>query len=283
MRYLAVVALLCACVALFACSSGPRPPQAGTPAFYWSEANTNYRAGDYVTANDKLERILRHENEYAARAQPWALVLSSGIVQGLTKASDAWVAGGKAHPTHPIGFNRHTSEARTLANATALRNVDIFRSFVEKYKDPQVTLAFEYPPASPPQPPELDKIAKGTLLSEAESEAFHRAMVQRGVVYALARVAGAPDEPGKVQEMFKSQAVQVPRDVFLFGMAQLLFEQAQLYDRKHIADPRRAGLLFGEAVAAVSAMSTDKQGEKKAKDLLQKIQRAQKELPGAVT
>jgi len=39
MRYLAVVALLSACLALIGCSMGPAPPQPGTPAFSWAEAD----------------------------------------------------------------------------------------------------------------------------------------------------------------------------------------------------------------------------------------------------
>ncbi len=30
------------------CSSGPQPPQPGTPAFYWAAANQTYRAGDFL-------------------------------------------------------------------------------------------------------------------------------------------------------------------------------------------------------------------------------------------
>src|ERR1039458_6210743 len=29
------------------CSSGPQPPQPGTPAFFWAATNETYRAGDY--------------------------------------------------------------------------------------------------------------------------------------------------------------------------------------------------------------------------------------------
>jgi hypothetical protein len=277
MRCLAVVALLCACLALLACSSGPAPPQPGTPKYFWSAAKTAHHTGDYAVANHNLDALMESKNEFNTRAEAWALALNTGIVHGLAELSDAYDAGVKGNPEHPLALYRRASQSRKLANDAAMRSVEVFRRFIQT-QDPQIALAFEYP-ASPPPPPDLDKTKKGTVISDAEADALQRTMMQRGVIYALSRLAGAPDQPAKVEEMFRAGDVQVPREKFLFGMAQLFTEQAQLYDRKHIADPRRAGMMLVHATNALQDVPEDKQ----VKELRDKIKRLQKDLPVNVT
>lgn len=279
MRYLAVVVLLSACLALIACSMGPAPPQPGTPAFSWAEAQTAYRAGDYAKATDNLNNLLRHDNELTAKAQPWALVLSSGIANGLMELSDAYKAGGIENRDHPVSMRRQANDSLRDANSVALSGVEIFRSFVQKNKEPQILLAFEYPPVNPSEPAALGRVMKGNVLNSTDTDTLKQAMMQRGVFSALARVVGEPDDSLKVQEMFKAGTVQVPRERFLFGMAQLLYDQAQLYNRKHIDDARRASLFCTEATHALKGLPEDKP----VKELLQKIQHMQKALPPDVT
>ena len=51
------------------CSSGPQPPQPGTPAFFWAAAKETYRAGDFLKTSENLQRILATDNEFSARAR----------------------------------------------------------------------------------------------------------------------------------------------------------------------------------------------------------------------
>ena len=279
MRYLAVVALLGACLVPVACSSGPAPARPGTPGFYWAAAKTNYHLGDYLKVHDNLNSLLRHENEFTLKAQPWALVLGSGLVHGLMELSDAYEEGGKENPSHPVGFHRHSSQCRSVANSAALSSIDVFKSFVIQHKEPQIELVFEYPSGSPLEPPQLSKVANGGLPSDEDADVLFREMLHRGVIYALAHVAGVPDDPARVQEMFKGTAVQVPREKFLFGMAEIFTEHATLYDRKHIDDARRSSLFYNQASEVLKGLPQDKP----VKDLLDKIKRMQKTLPPMAT
>src|SRR5258708_18548260 len=70
---LSIVGLLAAATS---CSSGPQPPQPGTPPFYWAAANETYRAGDVLKTDENLQRILATENEFSARARAWDAVIS---------------------------------------------------------------------------------------------------------------------------------------------------------------------------------------------------------------
>jgi len=275
MRYLAVAVLLSACMALIACSMGPAPPRPGSPAFLWAEAKTAFHAGDCAKANENLNNLLAHDNEFTAKAQPWALVVSSGIANGMMELADAYKEGRLTNPDHPVALVRLANDAFRDANSAALPGVEIFRSFVQKNKDPQILLAFEYPPVNASEPAALSRVTKGNLLNSTDADALRQAMMQRGVVSALARVVGEPEDSLKVPEMFKAGTVQVPRERFLFGMAELLYDQAQLYDRKHINDPRRANIFCTEATNALKGLPEDKP----LKELLQKIQRLQKTMP----
>jgi len=266
-------------LALIGCSMGPASPEPGTPAFSWNEAKTAYHAGDCAKANDNLNNLLQHDNEFTAKAQPWALVLSSGIATGMMELSDAYKAGGIKNPDHPVALVRLASDSLRDANSAALPGVETFRKFVQKNKDPQILLAFEYPPVNPSEPAALRSVTKGNMLNSADVDALKQAMMQRGVAAAVARVVGEPEDSLKVPDMFKTQPVLVPRERFLFGMAQLLYDQAQLYDKKHINDPRRANLFCTEAANALKGLPEDKP----VKELLQKIQRLQKSMPPDVT
>ena len=62
---LSIVGLLAAGTS---CSSGPQPPQPGSPAFFWAAAKETYRAGDFLKTSENLQRILVTDNEYTARA-----------------------------------------------------------------------------------------------------------------------------------------------------------------------------------------------------------------------
>ncbi len=275
MRYLAVVAAACVCLTLISCSAGPSAPQPGTPAFYWGAAQSTYRLGEYLKTNDTLNSLLRHESEFTAKAQPWSLVLSSGSIHGLMELADAYDKGGQENKTNLALLHRQALALRTLANTTALSQAELFHSFRVHGKEAQVELAFVYPPVSPPEPTALQRVTKGTPLAAGDAEELQNMMVQRGVVFIVSRVVGAPDDPNKAQEIFKKGNVQVPREQFLKAMAESLFDQAELYDRKHINDPRKASIFCNEAQAALQALPQDKD----VKDLLQRIQKMQKTLP----
>jgi len=279
MRCLAVIVLFSACLALIACSVGSAPPQPGTPAFSWNEAKTAFHVGDTQKAFDNLDNLLRKDNEYTAKAQPWALVVSTGISHGMLELTDAYKAGVKANPDHPVSMYRQVNDCLRIANSAALPGADVFRKFIATNKDPQITLAFEYPPSNPAEPAGLRVVTKGGVLNSTEADTLQHTMMQRGVVYAVGYVVGQPDDSTKAEALFKTAPVQVPRERFLFGMAQMLYDEAQLYDKKHIDDPRRVNLFCDEATDALKGLPEDKP----VKELLFKIRHLQAITPPLTT
>src|ERR1700722_11803677 len=124
-RKMAVLALLSANLILFSCSSNDAP-QPGTPAFYWSAAKETYAAGDYQKTVEHLGNILSTQNDYVARAQPWMLVLTSGMAQGYMDLASAYDAGAHANRTQTANFRRQLNTCRGAANTLALQFADTF-------------------------------------------------------------------------------------------------------------------------------------------------------------
>src|ERR1041384_1171076 len=69
------------CLIAAGCSSGPQPPQPGTPAFLWSAAKTTYRSGDFLKANESLSQLANSDSEFAAKSQPWSIMISAGMAR----------------------------------------------------------------------------------------------------------------------------------------------------------------------------------------------------------
>ena len=62
-----VFTIVGACLIAAGCNSGPQPPQAGTPAFYWSAAKSTFAAGDYLKAADNLSQLAGSNSEFTLR------------------------------------------------------------------------------------------------------------------------------------------------------------------------------------------------------------------------
>jgi hypothetical protein len=240
-RSLAAVVLVCACI-LGSCTRAPAPVRPGTPAFFWAAAEAAWRAGDYVKTNDNLSQLVTGDNEYAARARVWQLVLASGLVQGYGDLADAYQAGSRYNRTDAAGFREQVRVARAAAAQLSLQCGETFRSFLDADKSTSIVFAFAYPTATLTPPP-LGKLNKGILLKGAEAETLQTAMLQRGVGQAASRVASA--------ETFGQG---VPRAQFLTAVAAALYEQSKLFGPKKLDQPQRLQALCGLAQEALRAV-----------------------------
>lgn len=255
------------------CSSGgPKPPQPGTPAFYWAAAKETYRNGDFVKTNDNLAQITKTDNEFTARARLWEIVTSSGMAQAYMELADVYDAGAKARRENPTPFRREASRLRTAASSAALQFAESFHALQAANKDPKLALEFDFPSGNAAQPVELKKISSGIVLQESEAELVTKAMAQRGVLRAASRAVGAPDDPPKAAEIYKPGKAEVATDVFRVQMATMLHDEAQLFGPTKLDQPQRVKLLCDEAVEALKAVPASKQ----TKELMTKIQATMK-------
>jgi len=268
-RSVALWALVAVNLILFSCS-GSNAPQPGTPAFYWAAAKETYAAADYQKTLEHLGNILSGQNEYVARAQPWMLVLASGMAQGYMDLAEAFDAGSHASRTKATDFHRQVNTYRGAANTLALQFADTFAKF--QSKDEYVTLAFAYPTGSPTEVVLLNKVAGGAWLPDAEIETAQKRAIERAVLLATCGAAGAKNDPAKAQDLLKTGEAKVPRAAFVGAMAAALFEESQLYGRNKLDQPDKMKIFCSRAQEALKMVPASKESE----DLDKKIQVALK-------
>jgi hypothetical protein len=269
-RSTTVLALLSANLILFSCSSGSDAPQPGTPAFYWSAAKETYAAGDYQKTIENLGNILSSQNDYVARAQPWMLILTSGMAHGYMDLADAFEAGGHANQAQSTAFHRLVNEYRGSANRLSLQFAETFGNF--QSKDDYVTLAFPFPTGSPTEVALLTRVSNGAMPLATDVETAQKHTIERDVLLATCRAAGAEGDPAKAQDLLKSGAAKVSRATFVQAMATALYEQSQLYSHNKMDDPDKMKIFCSRAQDALKLLPASKETD----DLNKKIQSALK-------
>jgi hypothetical protein len=270
-RSACLAAVLSVFLLSLSCSSGPKAPEKGTPGFYWLAAREAYAAGDYAKTIAHLDNIAATDNEYTARAVPWSMVLTSGMAAGYMELADDYAIGARTNKSDPSGFRRMVSDSRGAANRLALQFAESF-SKLEKLKDGPITLAFVFPKGSGGQVALLNKVTNGIVLAPADTEIVQKRTQERGVVLAVCRAAGAPDDAAKTADLMKSGDLQVPRDVFRLAMTKALYEESQLYAGDKLDEPQKMAILCQRAQEALKAFPDNKD----TKDLSAKIAKAMK-------
>lgn len=270
-RSVAFCALLSGLLWCVSCSSGPAAPEKGTPGFYWQAARETYAAGDYAKTLEHLDNLVATDNEFTARALPWSLALTSGMAAGYMELADDYAIGARVNKSDPSGFRRTVSGARGNANRLALQFAENFGKF-QQLKDGPVTLAFAFPKGSGGQVALLTKVTSGMVLPAADTDMVQKRTLERGVVLAVCRAAGAPDDLGKTEEILKTGEAQVPRNTFLLAMTQALYQESQLYAPDKLDEPQKMTILSQRAEQALQGLPESKE----TKELAAKLDKAKK-------
>ena len=234
--------VICWFAVLISCSSGPAAPEKGTPAFYWQAAKETFAAGDNMKTLEHLDKIMADDNEYAAKALPWSLVLSSGMATGYAELADHYEIGARVNKSDPSAFRRPMGEYRGYANRLALQFADKLTKFGQ-LKGDTVAMAFGLPKGSAGPAPQLVKVTNGIALAPAEAEAAAKHTLERDVLLAACRAAGAPDDAAKGEAILKDPEAKVARATFAMSMAQSLYDFSQLYGPRKLDDPEKMRIL----------------------------------------
>jgi len=261
---------------LISCATGPRPPQKGTPAFYWEAANETYAAGDYRRTNDHLEQISKPGSEYASRALPWRLVLAAGLAQGYSELASSFQAGGRVNKTNPTPFRRQADEFFTRANRFSLQFAEAYLAFEKQSKDPAIMLVFTFPRGTAARAVPLANVESGIMVSETDILNAESQMVQRGVLLAACRAAGAEEDPAKAQAAYGASEAKVPRETFIYAMAKTLHELSELYGPYKLYQPNRIELFCNEALEALKTIPETKETKELAKKIETSLKEAKK-------
>lgn len=272
------------CVFTVACSSGSgggttatSSIKPGTPEYLWAAAGQTFKNGEFDKTIVNLSKLDANE-KFAARSQPWHMILAAGMSQGYAELAENYQTGGRANQSATAGFSRLTSQCQSGANSATLDFVEVLHKFMAENKDPEILLAFAAPSGSAAELPEIGKITKGILPGEAEAASIQKAMLRRGVLLNTSAAMGDKDEVAKALEAFKQGDVKIPREMFLRSLAKISYDRAQIYMPKKLDQPKRLQVLYTEALAALSAVpeqtKADKDLVKKIKDDLKKYRLA---------
>ena len=81
LRVISILTLILVLGALSACSSGPTPPEKGSPAWLWSAAKETFGSGDWVKSSEHLGKLTSGTSEFDEKARPMELlVLDLGLI-----------------------------------------------------------------------------------------------------------------------------------------------------------------------------------------------------------
>jgi len=267
------------CLLTVACGSGggsgtsTTSVKPGTPEYFWAAANQTFKNGEFDKTIVNLSKLDAND-KFAARSEPWHMIVAAGMAQGYMELADRYETGGRANKGATANFSRLKSQCEAGANSATLDFVEVLHKFLATNKDPEVALTFAAPTGSAAEPAETGKITKGILPGEAEAASIQKAMLRRGVLLNTSGAMGNKDDVAKSLDAFKQGEVKIPRDTFLRSVAQITFDRAQIYMPKKLDQPKRLQVLYTEAMAALAAIPSqtkaDKDLEKKIKDDLKK-------------
>ena len=246
--------VLLAVLGLAACSSGPPLPEPGSPASFWMDARRSYKAGDLVKTDSTLLELTRGSNEFAAKARVWHLVVAAGLSRGFSELADAYDAGARMNLTSPLRFHNQAIELRSMAASAALEFTEAMKQTVDCDPEGNVHLVFGPPGGEVTEPANLAKISMGVWLTDVEREGLRTAMGQRGVLLALSRAVGNPDDPVAAITTMKAPDARVAHETFTFQMAKLLYEVSDLFGPQRMARPNRQLTLCEQARAALESI-----------------------------
>jgi hypothetical protein len=267
-------------IVLVSCTTGPTPPAPGTPAFYWGAAQETFLAGDYVKTSEHLERLTRSTSEYTGRAQVMRLVVSSGLMLGYKDLAEQYEYGARANKANPMPFRKRVTANRGLAGRYAMQVSEGYSEFRKGQKNAEVVLAFPFPARGAMAiAPQMPKVAQGLLVPDADLESAQVAMLQRGVVQAVCRAAGAPGDPPKAKELLKAPPFNVANDAFQFGMAQSLYDASILFSELKANLPQAQDQMLRQAAEAVALAPAGKAADelkKKIEEDLKKLAKRRK-------
>ena len=262
---------------LAGCSGGPAPVKPGTNAFFWQAANENFPKGDYLKTSDQLERLMRTDNEFKAKARPWRIALLAGLMNGYRELADQCELGGRANKANPGTFRKLTANYRGMASRAAISLADSYGDLIKDQPKGDIEISFPYPGrGAMGLPPAVLKIAQGNVPTDDEIASVENAMLQRGVLRAVCDVVGAPGDAAKAQELMKTLPLTVPRASFELGMAKAFYDASVLYNPYKAYEPVRQRTMLDTAGRALKNGPDAKSGD--VKELGKKIENDTKSL-----
>ncbi len=147
----------------------------------------------------------------------------------------------------------------------SLQFAETFGAFPNK--DEFVTLSFPYPTGNSAEVALVTRASTGDMPPAGELETAQTSNIDRAILLATCRAAGAEGDPAKAQDLLKSGEAKIPRATFVQAMATALYEQSQLYSHNKLDDPDKIKIICIRAQEAMKVLPSSKEAD----DLNKKI------------
>jgi hypothetical protein len=194
--------------------------------------------------------------------------LSAGLISGYTDLADAYEKGARANRQNPTPFRRQVSQYRTLAGKASLHYVDVWDKNAARLTEANVALAYSVPKGNSAPAGFIGKVGSGIVLLPAEMESAQTQAVERGVLLAACKFAGAPNDTAKAAQVLRDGNGQIAKGAFLLTVSGMLYDQSQLYTNDRLDDPQKMNLFSQRALEALKTVPESKES----KELNTKVQ-----------
>jgi hypothetical protein len=128
-----------------------------------------------------------------------------------------------------------------------------------KLKGDTISLEFAYPKGTAAPVAQFTKVTTGIALTPSETDRAQQRSLERGVLLATCRAAGATNDTAKTEELLKTGSATVPRATFMTAMADSLYRFSQLYAADKLDEPRKMDALIQRAQAALAGLPETKE------------------------
>ena len=267
-RLLAFISILSLAFALASCAGGPPEPTVGSPEWHWQAAKTTWDIGDLNKTSDNLEPLVKADNQMAALAQPWQLILTAGMATGYMDVADAFEQGARANKSAPLAFNAVKDRYHNLASKEAAEFYQTYMEFKKTDQQGDIRLGFSFPKGNSMIVTELTRAAEGMKVSDAELTGAVKRALQRAVLLTTCLAVGAENDPAKAQLVFEDTEPAVSLNTFMLAMAKKLNEIANYYSPNKISNSERMKLFNDLALEAAKSLPESDE----TKDLIKKIE-----------
>jgi hypothetical protein len=195
-----------------------------------------------LRALSNLDFLLNGPSDYAPRALPFSLVLTSGVATGYMELADYYAAGAKTNKARALVFQRKASDYRTVANHMVLRFAEQTKK-MDLLRGDSIQLAFGPPKGGTSEPALLKAIAHGIEPTAVDEEGALSAAMDRGVLLTVCYAAGAPNNLARASEILQRGEFLVRRSQFMGAVADQLTRESQLYARNKLDDSSKIAML----------------------------------------
>jgi len=254
---------------LIGCSA-PVPRPIG-PARDYDDAKDMFKRGRFDRALDFTDGLAKAvpPTSHTERAQVLRVIIYSGMMQGYKTLVDAYAKGYVATMDARVQaeFKRISGDYLYTGAQASLGLAEAARQLTEGSKiAKQLTLEAPYPSTEGPlEVTQLNRVKDGGWIEANEQEAAALDAQRKGIDDALAAAVGG--DRSKARSALTAGPVKLDGVDFCLFIGKQLLDAFVFFDRKHLMDSQKLGLLSNQAdEAANAALALLKQNPNKDKE-----------------